>query len=133
MCFGWFFPFFFVGAGVKLHFASFIHDLTTALLVPLFLAALLLVRDTPAWFYGKHLAAPERLPFALYSSVAPLSLVVITDIGVRPGAVSPHIASALIGAALLSVLSFPTLVGVLRPLAAAPPGTAEASVGADAD
>ena len=85
------------------------------------------MRDTPAWFYGKHLAAPERLPFALYSSVAPLSLVVITDIGVRPGAVSPHIASALIGAALLSVLSFPTLVGVLRPLAAAPPGTAEAS------
>jgi hypothetical protein len=53
--------------------------------------------------------------------------VVITDIGVRTGAVSPHIASALIGEALLSVLIFPTLAGVLRPLAAAPPGTAEAS------
>ncbi len=57
--FGWFFPFFFVGAGVKLHLATFIHGLSTALLV----------RGTPAWFYGKHLAAPERRPFALFSSV----------------------------------------------------------------
>jgi Kef-type K+ transport system membrane component KefB len=115
VCFGWFIPFFFVGTGVKFHLTAFTHDLTTALLVPLFLAVLLLVRGAPAWFYGTHLAPQERLPFALYSSVASLSLVVvISDIGVRTHSISPHIASALVGAAMLSVLIFPTTAGALR-------------------
>jgi hypothetical protein len=85
-----------------------------------------------AGFYGKHLAAPERLPFALYSSVASLSLVVVIgDIGVRTHSVSPHVASALLGAGLLSVLLFLAPVGALRPHAAAQPGTAEAMTDAD--
>ena len=132
VCFGWFIPFFFVGAGVKFHLNAFTHDLTTALLVPLFLAALLLVRGAPAWFYGTHLAPQDRLPFALYSSVASLSLVVvISDIGVRTHSISPHIASALVGAALLSVLLFPTIAGVLRPHTALPATTAETPADAD--
>lgn len=132
VCFGWFIPFFFVGAGVKFHLHVFTHDLTTALLVPLFLLALLLVRGAPAWFYGSHLARQDRLPFALYSSVASLSLVVvITDIGVRTHSISPHIAAALVGAALLSVLLFPTLAAALRPQAAAPDGPASLAVDAD--
>jgi len=115
VCFGWFIPFFCVGAGVKFHLNAFTYDLTTLLLVPLFLAALLLVRGAPAWFYGSHLARRERLPFALYSSVASLSLVVvISDIGMRTHSISPHIASALVGAAMLSVLIFPTTAGALR-------------------
>jgi Kef-type K+ transport system membrane component KefB len=122
VCFGWFIPFFFVGAGVKFHFDAFTHNLTAALLVPLFLLALLLVRGAPAWFYGNCLAPQERLPFALYSSVASLSLVVvITDIGVRTHSISPHVASALVAAALLSVLLFPTIAGALRSGAPAPP------------
>jgi len=131
VCFGWFIPFFFVGAGVKFHLSAFTHDLTTALLVPLFLLALLLVRGAPAWFYGSHLARQERVPFALYSSVASLSLVVvITDIGVRTHSVSTHVASALVGAALLSVLLFPTIAGVLRPGTVAP-RAADGSADAD--
>jgi len=126
VCFGWFIPFFFVGTGVKLHLAAFTHDPTTALLVPLFLAALLLVRGAPAWFYGTHLAPQERLPFALYSSVASLSLVVvISDIGVRTHSISPHIASALVGAALLSVLLFPTIAASLRSRMPASAGAAD--------
>jgi Kef-type K+ transport system membrane component KefB len=132
VCFGWFIPFFFVGAGVKFHLHVFTHDLTTALLVPLFLLALLVVRGAPAWFYGSHLARQDRLPFALYSSVASLSLVVvITDIGVRTHSISPHIAAALVGAALLSVLLFPTLAAALRPHAALADGPASHDVDAD--
>lgn len=131
VCFGWFNPFFFVGAGVKFHLSAFTHDLTTALLVPLFVLALLLVRGAPAWFYGSHLARQERVPFALYSSVASLSLVVvITDIGVRTHSISTHVASALVGAALLSVLLFPTIAGVLRPGTVAP-RAADGSADAD--
>ena len=48
--------------------------------------------------------------------LASLSLVVvISDIGVRTHSIGAHVASALVGAALLSVLIFPTLASVLRP------------------
>jgi Kef-type K+ transport system membrane component KefB len=115
VCFGWFFPFFFVGTGVKFHLAAITESLGTALLVPGFLLVLLLVRGLPVLLYRRHLAPAERLPFALYSSVASLSLVVvITDIGVRTHRIGAHLAAALVGAAVLSVLLFPTLAGALR-------------------
>jgi len=114
VAFGWFIPFFFVGTGVKFHLSAITQNLTTALLVPAFLLVLLLVRGLPAWLYGKHLAPHERVPFALYSSVASLSLVVvITDIGVHTHSITSQLAAALVGAAVLSVLIFPTLAGAL--------------------
>ena len=114
MCFGWFVPFFFVGIGVKFHLHAITRDLTTALLVPLFLLTFLLVRGGPVWLYRKHLAPAERLPFALYCSVASLSLVVvITDIGVRTGSIDAKVAAAMVGAAVLSVLVFPTVAAAL--------------------
>ena len=116
ICFGWFIPFFFVGTGVKFDVAALVQSWSTALLVPVFLGVLLLARGLPAWSYGRRLAPAERVPFALYSSVASLSLVVvISDIGVRTQSIGAHVASALVGAALLSVLIFPTLAATLRP------------------
>jgi Kef-type K+ transport system membrane component KefB len=125
ICFGWFMPFFFVGTGVKFHLRAITHDLTTALLVPAFLAVLLAVRGLPVLLYGAQLQRHERLPFALYSSVASLSLVVvITDIGVRTHSISAQLAAAVVGAAVLSVLLFPTLGAALiaRPAPAADGG-----------
>lgn len=114
VCFGWFIPFFFVGTGVKFHLTAITQDLTTALLVPAFLLVLLAVRGVPVLLYRAHLQRQERLPFALYSAVASLSLVVvITDIGVRTHSISTQLAAALVGAAVLSVLIFPTLGGAL--------------------
>ena len=123
--FGWFIPFFFVGTGVKLHLSAITHDLTTALLVPAFLLVLLIVRGLPVLLYGPQLAPGERLPFALYSAVGSLSLVaVITDIGVHTRSIGTPVAAALVGAALLSVLVFPTVAEILRPLPAALAGSA---------
>lgn len=123
VCFGWFIPFFFVGTGVKFHLTAITHDLTTALLVPAFLLVLLAVRGLPVLLYGQHLQRQERAPFALYSAVASLSLVVvITDIGVRTHSITAQLAAALVGAAVLSVLIFPTLGGVLLTKAAAAAG-----------
>jgi Kef-type K+ transport system membrane component KefB len=117
--FGWFVPFFFVGTGVKFHLSAITHDLTTALLVPAFLAVLLAVRGLPVLLYRAQMARADRLPFALYSSVASLSLVVvITEIGVHTHSISSRAAAAVVGAALLSVLVFPTVAGLLRPLPA---------------
>jgi len=124
--FGWFIPFFFVGTGVKFDLAAITGDPGTALLVPAFLGVLLAVRGLPVLMYRQHLPPGERLPFALYASVASLSLVVvITDIGVHTRSIDSRVAAAVVGAALLSVLIFPTLAALLRPLppaATAPAG-----------
>jgi hypothetical protein len=50
----------------------------------------------------------------LSSAVPSLSIiVVITELGVRAKTMNPDVAAALIGAALLAVLLFPTIAGVL--------------------
>jgi Kef-type K+ transport system membrane component KefB len=96
--FGWFYPFFFVGTGIKFDLAALGQDLETALLVPTFVFLFLVVRGLPVVLYRKHLAAGERLPFALSSAIPSLSIiVVITEIGVKAGTMNAEIAAALVG------------------------------------
>jgi len=112
--FGWFSPFFFVGTGVRFDLAALTQDLETMILVPTFLLLFLLVRGIPVVLYGAELQPAERTPFILASSVASLSIVVVvTEIGLRAGTMSSDIAAALVGAALLSLMIFPTIAGVL--------------------
>lgn len=64
--------------------------------------------------FRNDIPKPEQLPFALFVSVASLWLVVVlTEIGLRAKSMNPAIAQALMGAALLSLLVFPTLSRVL--------------------
>ncbi len=108
--FGWFYPFFFVGIGIKFDLAALGRDLETALLVPAFVFLFLLVRGVPVVLYRKELAAPQRLPFALASAIPSLSIIiVITHIGLKTRTMNAEIAAALVGAALVSALLFPTI------------------------
>jgi Kef-type K+ transport system membrane component KefB len=119
--FGWFSPFFFVGTGIRFDLPALTRDLETTLLVPTFLLLFLLVRGVPVLLYRHHLLRAERFPFALASGVASLSIiVVITEIGLRAGRMSSDIAAALVGAALLSLMIFPTIAHALL---SAKPGT----------
>src|SRR5271169_1648164 len=112
--FGWFYPFFFVGTGIKFDIAALGRDLTTMLLVPAFVVLFLVIRGAPVFFYRGDIARAQRLPFALSSAVPSLSIiVVITEIGERAKTMNPDVAAALIGAALLAVLLFPTIAGAL--------------------
>jgi len=114
VCFGWFYPFFFVGTGIKFDIAALGRDLTTMLLVPAFVVLFLLVRGVPVLLYRNQISAAQRLPFALSSAVPSLSIIVIiTEIGVKLGSMNPDVAAALVGAALVSVLLFPTIAGAL--------------------
>ena len=114
--FGWFYPFFFVGTGVKFDIAALVQNVTTTLLVPTFALLFLIARGLPVLLYRGDIAKAQRLPFALSSAVPSLSIiVVITEIGVRAKTMNPDVAAALVGAALLSVMLFPTLAGVLLP------------------
>jgi hypothetical protein len=59
---------------------------------------------------------PERdlLPLALFSSTTLPLVVAMTYLGVRTGDMLPENASALVGAAVISVTVFPTLAILLR-------------------
>jgi Kef-type K+ transport system membrane component KefB len=112
--FGWFYPFFFVGTGVKFDIAALGQDLMTVLMVPAFVTLFLVIRGVPVFLYRNDIAKAQLLPFALSLGVPSLSIiVVITEIGVRARTMNTDIAAPLIGAALVSVLTFPTLAGVL--------------------
>jgi Kef-type K+ transport system membrane component KefB len=112
--FGWFYPFFFVGTGIKFDLAALGRNLETALLIPTFVLLFLLVRGIPVVLYRKELAAEQRLPFALSSAIPSLSIIiVITQIGLKTRTMNAEIAAALVGAALVSALLFPTIAGIL--------------------
>ena len=119
--FGWFYPFFFVGTGVKFDIAALAQDLTTMLLVPAFAVLFVVIRGVPVFLYRDAIAKAERLPFALSSAVPSLSIiVVITEIGLLAKTMNPDVAAALIGAALLAVLLFPTIAGIMLQRTGAP-------------
>lgn len=112
--FGWFAPFFYVGTGIAFDVGALTRDVPTMLLLPTFLVLFLLVRGLPVLLYRRDLAKGELLPFALSTSVTSLGLVVvITHVGLQTNHMSPDIARALVGAALLSLLVFPTLSRIL--------------------
>ena len=114
MCFGWFTLFFFVGTGIAFDLGALTRDAMTMFLMPAFLVLLFAIRGASVFLYRNDIPRPERLPFALSASVASLGLVVvITQIGLRARSMNPDIAQALVGAALLSLLVYPTLAGVL--------------------
>jgi Kef-type K+ transport system membrane component KefB len=114
VCFGWFAPFFFVGTGVAFDVAALGRDLQTMLLVPVFLALFLLTRGLPAWLYRRDLPRGELAPLALSSAVASLGIVVVVaNVGLKSGHLSSDVAQALIGAALLSLLVYPTAARAL--------------------
>lgn len=114
VCFGWFAPFFYVGTGIAFDVGALTRDVPTMLLLPTFLVLFLLVRGVPVLLYRRELAKPELLPFALSMSVTSLGLVVvITHVGLQTNHMSPDIARALVGAALLSLLVYPTLSRIL--------------------
>ena len=111
----WFSPFFFVTSGVKFDLATLGTALSIAL-VPVFLGLLLFVRGFPCSSTAMSFRKHERLPFALYSAIRRCqSDRGLAQIGVRTGRLHPAIASALIGAGMLSVLLFPTIAGFLFP------------------
>ena len=121
VCFGWFTPFFFVGTGMQFDIWALTREVKTMLLVPTFLLLFLLVRGLPVLLYRDHISGPDRWPFALSAAVPSLGLVVvITQIGLQAKSMNPDIAQALVGAALLSLLVYTTLAGVLLARNAAP-------------
>lgn len=113
VCFGFLIPFFFVWSGMTLDLSALVHNANHVLLIPVFLALFLLVRGAPAILYRKELTKKELLPLALYSGTALPLVVAITNVAIATAGMNRDIATAMVGAGVLSVLIFPAAAQAL--------------------
>jgi Kef-type K+ transport system membrane component KefB len=102
--FGVFIPVFFVTSGVRFDLDALAGS---ASMVPLFLAALLVVRGVPALLYRRLLDGREVLVAGLMQATSLPFLVAATAIGRELHLIGAGESAALVGAGLLSVLLFP--------------------------
>jgi Kef-type K+ transport system membrane component KefB len=106
--FGVFVPFFFVSTGIKLDVSSLFHSSSALMRVPLFLAALLVVRALPALLYRPFAERAGQLVAGGLLQATSLSIPIVAgQIGVDLGLIRPTNYVALVAAGLLSVLIFP--------------------------
>jgi Kef-type K+ transport system membrane component KefB len=111
--FGFFIPVFFVSVGLTFDLDALLSSASTVLRVPIFLAALLLVRGLPALVY-RRLIGTRRTVVAGFMQATSLPFIVAASmIGVELGVISQATSAALIGAGLLSVLVFPLVAATI--------------------
>jgi Kef-type K+ transport system membrane component KefB len=122
--FGFLVPVFFIVSGMHFDAGSLFNDPATLLRVPIFLGLMLLVRGTPVLLvYRGLISGRNRVALAIMQSTALPLVVVITGIGVETGTMRPQNATALVAAAMLSVLIFPLLgFGLMDPEPVGAPG-----------
>ena len=124
--FGLFIPVFFVMSGVRFDGHALFADLGTVLLLPLFLALMLVVRGVPTYLLEGDTPQGARTGLALFASAGLPLIVVITGIGVDDGDLRSGTAAAMVGAGMVSVLVFPLLgMRAYRAAAAADPALTE--------
>jgi Kef-type K+ transport system membrane component KefB len=108
--FGVFVPFFFISTGMGLDVRSLVANTATLTRVPIFLAALVLVRGLPALLYAPLAQTRRQLVAAALLQATSLSIPVVAgEIGVQLGLIRPANYVALVAAGLLSVVLFPLL------------------------
>ena len=115
IAFGFLVPIFFIYTGVTFDLRALVSDPRTLVLLPVFLVLLLVVRGLPSSFAAPHGAtARDRISLGLLGATGLPIIVAVTAIGVDKGIVDPGLASALVGAGMLSVLLFPLVGMALR-------------------
>ena len=105
--FGVFIPFFFVGTGIRYDLDALYSSESTIAKIPIFLAALLVVRGMPAVLYRPFANGRQIVAAGLLQATSLGFLVVAGQIGVELDLIRPSTYSALVAAGLLSVVVFP--------------------------
>jgi Kef-type K+ transport system membrane component KefB len=120
--YGFLVPVFFITSGIRFDLDALRNDLSTLLLVPIFLLALLIARGAPACVYRNELGSPRATVAAGLLQATSLPFIVTASmIGVDIGALTPATGSAFVAAGLLSAVLFPVLsLTLLRPMMTAP-------------
>ena len=107
--YGVFIPVFFVSSGIRFDLNALFASASTVARVPLFLAALLLVRGLPALVYRSAVGGRGSLVAGLLQATSLPFIVAASMIGLELGLLDQATGAALIAAGLLSVLLFPVL------------------------
>ena len=107
--YGFVIPVFFVTSGLRFDLDALTASPSALARVPVFLAALLVVRGAPALLYRRHLGRDGVLVAGLLQATSLPFMVTATEIGVGIGAVRPETAAGLVSAGLLSFVAFPPL------------------------
>jgi Kef-type K+ transport system membrane component KefB len=110
--FGFFIPVFFVTSGVRFDLGALTASASNIAMVPVFLAALLVVRGLPAVVYRRVLDGSRTAIAGIMQATSLPFIVAATAIGMELGLIDAATSAALIGAGLLSVVIFP-LTGLL--------------------
>jgi hypothetical protein len=93
---------------VRYDLDALLQSASTVLMIPLFLAALLLVRGLPALLYRRLLGTRDMAVSGLLQATSLPFIVTATAIGGDLGVIDAATAAALVAAGLLSVVLFPS-------------------------
>jgi Kef-type K+ transport system membrane component KefB len=107
--YGFVVPVFFVASGIRLDLTGLLAHPSALARVPVFLAALLVVRGVPALLGLRAYGPRSATALALLQATSLPFIVTATQIGMALGAIRPVTGAALVCAGLLSVLLFPLL------------------------
>jgi Kef-type K+ transport system membrane component KefB len=113
--FGLLVPVFFVTSGLTLDLRGLVAQPAALAAVPLFLAALLVVRGLPALVFRRELARRELVAVALLQATSLPFLLAAAQIGEEMGLLDPATGAALVAAGLVSVLVLPAIALALLP------------------
>jgi Kef-type K+ transport system membrane component KefB len=111
---GFLVPMFFITSGMEFDFAGLISSPESLFRLVLFFFGIVFIRVAPLFLYRRAVEAKDLTPLGLFSGTTLSLVVALTFLGVRSGQMLPENATALVGAAVLSVITFPTLAIWLR-------------------
>jgi len=105
--FGLFVPMFFVTSGLQFNLRALMSSPASIALVPVFFAALLVIRGLPAVMYRPTLGTRRALAAGLLQATSLGFIVVAAQIGMELGMLTQGAGAALIAAGLSSVMILP--------------------------
>ncbi|MBM3578684.1 MAG: cation:proton antiporter [Alphaproteobacteria bacterium] len=111
---GFLIPLFFIESGAAFDFMELFTNPASVVRFILFCAAFLLIRLAPMNIYRGTLPERDMPALALLSSTTLSLVVALTYLGVSRGQMAPGTATALVGAAMMTVTVFPTVAFWLR-------------------
>jgi Kef-type K+ transport system membrane component KefB len=114
--YGFVVPIFFITSGLRFDLHALLDSPSAFARIPVFLAALLLVRGVPAVLYVRVTGRRSAAAAGLLQATSLPFIVTATQIGLILGTITPVTAAALVTAGLLSVVIFPPVaLSLLRP------------------
>ncbi len=120
--YGFLVPVFFIVTGVQFDVRSLFASTSSLLVMPALVAGIVIARVIPALLYRVMIGTRPAVAAGFLQATTLTFPVVVAEVGRSLHLLSPAMAAALVGAALVSVLVFPAVALALRPWTAARAG-----------